>query len=90
MGEVLKSFFNFTGISLRFIMWFTTLVVVPATAWFWAIDKDVRFLKTASASHQIEIEGIKSERVRDVAELTRELKEIQRSLGRIEGALDSK
>ena len=97
MGEALKSFFNFTGTSLRFVMWFTTLVVAPATAWFWNLDKDIHFLKSESADHKHEIREIKEsfakdhmERIRENEERTKETKEILRALGRIEGKLGTK
>jgi hypothetical protein len=66
------------------------LVIAPVTTWFWGIDQDVNFLKSASAAHDVKINNIEAARIDDTKELTKEMKEIQRALGRIEGALGTK
>ena len=100
MGEVLKSFFNFAGISLKTFMAFLALVVgvgTPIATWIWKVEPRLTVLEKTDVSQETKIAKLETLRGEDIKEHAAEAKElankmeaIQRSLGRIEGALGTK
>jgi hypothetical protein len=70
------------------LSWFITAVVVPATIWFTVLKTDMVTLKAQTVQNSSDIDFIRREIHAAALRWEKDLAEIKRSLGRVEGYLE--